>query len=134
MIDPFKITGPAVVSFSGGRTSGLMLYRILESHGGKLPGDVKVVFNNMGKERPETLDFVERCSAEWGVEIVWTEYTSAPKAGERKKTRNGQLERPYEPGFKVVNYATASRSSESLMTARCYRTRWPACAPSRARS
>ena len=74
MADPFKITGPAVISFSGGRTSGLMLYRILEAHGGTLPDDVKVVFCNTGKEREETLEFVERCSQRWGVPVVWLEY------------------------------------------------------------
>lgn len=99
MNDPFKITGPAVVSFSGGRTSGMMLYRILEAHGGVLPADVKVVFCNTGKERPETLDFVERCSAEWGVEVVWVEYRHTPD-GEAKHS------------FAVVDYATASRNGE----------------------
>lgn len=112
--DPFKITGPAVVSFSGGRTSGYMLHRILAAHGGTLPDDVKVIFANTGKERVETLDFVERCSQRWGVEVVWLEYTSTVKAGERKKTRNGQLERPYEPTFRVVDHATASRKGEPL--------------------
>lgn len=48
MSDPFKITGPAVVSFSGGRTSGYMLYRIIAAHGGTLPDDVKVCFQNSG--------------------------------------------------------------------------------------
>lgn len=35
MTNPFHIDGPAVVSFSGGRTSGLMLYRILDAWGGQ---------------------------------------------------------------------------------------------------
>lgn len=74
MSNPFRIDAPAVISFSGGRTSGLMLYRILDAFGGTLPDDIKVVFCNTGKERPETLDFVERCSAEWGVPITWLEY------------------------------------------------------------
>jgi 3'-phosphoadenosine 5'-phosphosulfate sulfotransferase (PAPS reductase)/FAD synthetase len=112
--NPYLITGPAVVSFSGGRTSGYMLRHILDAHGGTLPPDVLVVFCNTGKERPETLDFVERCSAEWGVPVVWLEYTSTPREGERVKTRNGRLERPYVPAARVVNYATASRNGEPL--------------------
>lgn len=97
MSDPFKIDGPAVVSFSGGRTSGYMLWRILQSHGGKLPPDVLVCFQNTGKERPETLDFVERCSCEWGVPVVWLEYRYEGKG---------------KPSLAVVNYATASRNGE----------------------
>lgn len=93
MTDPFKITGPAVVSFSGGRTSGYMLHRILEAHGGTLPDDVIVSFQNTGKEQPETLDFVERCSQRWGVPIVWLEY------------RPGKA-------VAIVDHATASRNSE----------------------
>ena len=54
----FLIEGPAVIAFSGGRTSGLMLYRILEAHGGALPDDVVPVFCNTGKEHHATLDFV----------------------------------------------------------------------------
>lgn len=97
MANPFLITGPAVISFSGGRTSGLMLYRILEAHGGTLPEDVKVVFCNTGKERPETLDFVERCSCEWGVPVVWLEYRCQPDGGH---------------GFIATDYAAASRNGE----------------------
>ena len=48
--DPFLCDGPTVVSFSGGRTSGLMLRRVLDAHGGALPVDVHVVFTNTGKE------------------------------------------------------------------------------------
>jgi len=46
----FLITGPAVISFSGGRTSAYMLWRILQAHGGILPDDVVVCFANTGRE------------------------------------------------------------------------------------
>lgn len=74
MSDPFLIEGPAVISFSGGRTSGYMLWRILLAHGGKLPEDVRAIFANTGKEHPATLDFVHECSERWGVPITWVEY------------------------------------------------------------
>lgn len=95
--DPFRIEGPACISFSGGRTSGYMLWRILLAHGGKLPDDVVVLFANTGKEMPETLDFVQECSDRWAVPIVWLEY--------RSKT-DGQKQRA------IVNYETASRNGE----------------------
>ena len=72
--DPYRIAGPAVISFSGGRTSGYMLKHILDAHDGTLPGDVRIVFANTGKERPETLNFVQECGARWGVHIIWVEY------------------------------------------------------------
>lgn len=97
MRDPFKIEVPSVVSFSGGRTSGYMLWRILQAHGGALPADVKVVFCNTGKERPETLDFVERCACEWNVPVVWLEYRCGAEG---------------EHAFTAVDYATASRNGE----------------------
>ena len=46
--NPYKIEGPALISFSGGRTSGFMLYHILQAHGGTLPEDYFVVFANTG--------------------------------------------------------------------------------------
>jgi len=78
MVDPFFITGPAVISFSGGRTSAYMLWRILQSHGGTLPSDVVVCFANTGREMPATLDFVRDCGAAWGVHIHWLEYRWKP--------------------------------------------------------
>lgn len=72
--DPYRFAGPAVISFSGGRTSGFMLKHIIDAHGGRLPDDVRVVFANTGKERPETLDFVADCGSRWNVPIVWVEY------------------------------------------------------------
>lgn len=71
MIDPFCIEGPAVISFSGGRTSGYMLRRILDAG---LRPDCHILFANTGKERPETLAFVRECSERWKVQIHWLEY------------------------------------------------------------
>lgn len=73
MLRHFKIDGPAKISFSGGRTSALMLYLVLMAHGGTLPEDVKVLFANTGKEREATLEFVRDCAMHWGVPVVWVE-------------------------------------------------------------
>jgi 3'-phosphoadenosine 5'-phosphosulfate sulfotransferase (PAPS reductase)/FAD synthetase len=115
-MNPFLIEGPFVISFSGGRTSGLMLYKILEAHGGKMPEQSRVVFCNTGKEREETLRFVERCSLEWGVEITWLEYRwhkfSTPKVHEYKNGNTRDVRGEHR--FEIVNYATASRNGEPL--------------------
>lgn len=97
MGDPFKIDGPALISFSGGRTSGYMLWRILQAHGGTLPEDVKVTFANTGKEMPQTLDFVRDCGERWGVEIVWLQYKDAEETKDR---------------WERVTYETAARKGE----------------------
>lgn len=83
IIDPrkFRITGPAVVNVSGGRTSGYMLHLILDAHDGKLPPDVVAVFCNTGREMPATLDFVDEMARRWGVHIQWLEYRRDPKTG-----------------------------------------------------
>ena len=52
--DPWRVPRPAVISFSGGRTSGYMLKHILDAHSGRFPYDVAVIFANTGLERPET--------------------------------------------------------------------------------
>lgn len=68
MTDPFDIEGPAVVSFSGGRTSAYMLRRILDAG---LRPDVHVLFADTGKERAETYEFVYECAFRWRVHIHW---------------------------------------------------------------
>jgi 3'-phosphoadenosine 5'-phosphosulfate sulfotransferase (PAPS reductase)/FAD synthetase len=93
-VNPYLITGPALISFSGGRTSGFMLKQILDAHGGALPDDVVVAFANTGKEREETLRFVHECGSRWGVKIEWVEWR-----------RDGD-------GFERVGFNSASRSGE----------------------
>jgi 3'-phosphoadenosine 5'-phosphosulfate sulfotransferase (PAPS reductase)/FAD synthetase len=73
-LNPYLIEGPALISFSGGRTSAYMLRMILDAHGGALPDDVHVCFANTGKEREETLRFVHECESRWGVRVRWLEY------------------------------------------------------------
>jgi 3'-phosphoadenosine 5'-phosphosulfate sulfotransferase (PAPS reductase)/FAD synthetase len=70
--DAFRIDGPAMISFSGGRTSGYMLWRLLEANLWA-DGSVHVLFANTGKERLETLRFVEQVERAWRVPIHWVE-------------------------------------------------------------
>ena len=89
---PFYITGPAIISFSGGRTSAFMLFRILCAHGGVLPSDVFVVFCNTGREMPATLDFVAECASRWGVQVIWLEYRrTLPTAAEAASWRAREI-------------------------------------------
>lgn len=94
MSDPFKIDGPTCISFSGGRTSAYMLWRVLQAHDMSLPSEAVVCFANTGKEEEATLRFVHDCAEHWKVKIHWIEYS------------------PAEPGFRVVDFASASRNGE----------------------
>jgi 3'-phosphoadenosine 5'-phosphosulfate sulfotransferase (PAPS reductase)/FAD synthetase len=96
--NPYKIPTPALVSFSGGRTSGFMLKQIIDAHNGNLPDDIYVVFANTGKEMPETLNFVRDCAKQWNCKIYWLELEIAE-------------ERPIYR-TKEVNYVSASRNGE----------------------
>jgi 3'-phosphoadenosine 5'-phosphosulfate sulfotransferase (PAPS reductase)/FAD synthetase len=93
MRDPFLIDEPTVISFSGGRTSAYLLWRVLQSNHG-LPDEAIVCFANTGKEEEATLEFVRDCSVNWNVPIHWVEY------------------RPNDPGFEEVSFETASRNGE----------------------
>ena len=95
---PEKFDCPTLISFSGGRTSGYMLYKILESYDGVLPDDVHVTFANTGKEMPETLDFINDCAVNWNVNVRWLELDIHD-------------ERPIYR-TKEVTYDTASRNGE----------------------
>ena len=94
MNDPFKINSQTCISFSGGRTSAFMLWRVLQSGGGQLPCQSIVCFANTGKEDEATLKFVRDCSEQWNVDIHWIEFQDA------------------DPAFKRVTFETASRKGE----------------------
>lgn len=111
---PFYLRGPALISFSGGRTSALMLFLILWAHGGKLPADVFVCFANTGKEREETLRFVYECGVRWGVKIHWLEWRPPPK---RRKKGDPKTPRrsPAEVAalyFEEVGFNSADRTGK----------------------
>lgn len=84
-----------------------MLWRVLQANGGKLPEGTVACFENTGKEREETLEFVRDMALHWGVPIVWLEYRDENK-----------FLGPFMPGgregfgFAVVDFETASRNGE----------------------
>lgn len=87
--------GHVQIAFSGGRTSAYMLRQILDANPGMIGNpDVQVLFQNTGREMPETLDFVAEVGARWGVPIVWLEYLPQP------------------PHFQIVNHNSAARNGE----------------------
>ena len=69
-----------IVSFSGGRTSAYMAYKI--HHSEEFKNVQKVyVFANTGKEREETLEFVHRCDQAWNLGMFWIEADINPEKG-----------------------------------------------------
>lgn len=88
---------PVAIQFSGGRTSGYMLYHILKAHEGRLPPDAHVLFQNTGREMPETLDFVQAVANHWGVRVRWLEFIREKplfqEVGHNSAARNGE---PFE--------------------------------------
>jgi 3'-phosphoadenosine 5'-phosphosulfate sulfotransferase (PAPS reductase)/FAD synthetase len=102
--DPYLIEGPAQISFSGGRSSGMMLCKIVEAHDGTLPDDVVVCFANTGKEREETLRFIDQVGEHLGVKVHWVEY--APAAEDATK-----LGRDAD-SWRRVSFETAARHGE----------------------
>lgn len=95
-MNPYLITEPTCISFSGGRTSAYMLYQVLQANDG-LPDDAIVCFANTGKEEEATLKFVNDCSVNWDVKIHWIEYQDHDDPVER---------------YRVVDFNTASRNGE----------------------
>lgn len=82
---------PHVVRFSGGRSSGMLLFALLEN--GILQaerGDV-VVFNNTSAEHPETYRFAGKCKRiveeEHGIPFFWVEFQTYEDARHGEWTR-----------------------------------------------
>lgn len=91
-----------LISFSGGRTSAYMLWWVLNEWTDRDNYEIIVVFANTGKEVEGTLEFIERCSKEWGVEIIWVE--SAPI--------QSKIGKWWGVTHKIVDFKTASRKGE----------------------
>lgn len=87
-----------VCTFSGGRTSAFM-GKLLKENPKYKDFDKVFIFANTGKEREETLNFINKCDIEWGLNIVWLE------ADINKEKGKGT-------SYKIVDYNTASRNGE----------------------
>lgn len=84
------------VSFSGGRSSALMLDILLKDYGQKY--DMVFTFCNTGQEHEKSLEFTHKCDQHFGLNLVWLEAVIGP-AG--VGTRHN-----------VVTYETANRTGK----------------------
>lgn len=84
-----------VSSFSGGKTSAYMTWWLKNN----TEEELVVLFANTGQEHPNTLDFVNRCDIEWGLNVVWLEADVQPELGIGTK-------------YKIVDYGSASRDGK----------------------
>jgi hypothetical protein len=85
------------VSFSGGETSAYMAYWLKKNKSKEY--NMVFVFANTGQENEQTLEFIEKCDKEWGLNVVWIEAEVNPKKG--KPT-----------WYNIVNFKTASRNGK----------------------
>lgn len=84
------------ISFSGGRTSGVMTEILIKKY--NKTHRIIVTFANTGRELEETLQFVHDCDVHKGFNTVWLEGVFNPEKG--KGTRH-----------KIVSFETATRGS-----------------------
>ena len=96
MKGPYHIERPAVINFSGGRSSAFMLYKILEAYEFDLPKDIEVIFTNTGLEHHETYEFIHRIEESW-CPVTWLQYC---------------LDDRGVASWEKVSYETASRNGE----------------------
>ena len=87
-----------VCTFSGGRTSAFM-GQFLNTYEKYKDYDKLFVFANTGKEKEETLEFIDRCDKEWNLGVVWLEAKINKEKGKGTD-------------FKIVDFKTASRNGE----------------------
>lgn len=86
-----------VISFSGGKTSAYMSYKIKEELGPHR--DLYFVFANTGQENEETLIFADKCDKEFSLNLTWVEAVVNPTHGVGITHRK-------------VSFETASRNGE----------------------
>ena len=87
-----------VCTFSGGRTSAFMGL-FLKNYPKYNEYDKLYIFANTGKEKQQTLDFINKCDLEWNLNVVWVE------AKVTNEERVGIT-------FEIVNYNTASTTGK----------------------
>ena len=90
-----------VCTFSGGRTSAFMA-KLLQELPKYKDYEKLFVFANTGKEKEETLEFIDRCDKEWGLGVVWLEAKVVHEKG--KGTT-----------YNIVDFKTASRNGEPFI-------------------
>lgn len=90
---------PHIVKFSGGKTSGMLLFILLKAGLLKAERGDAVVFNNTAAEHPKTYDFVRRCKEiveeKYKIPFFWVEFQTYEDA------QNGEYKR--QPSFRLVN-------------------------------
>ena len=98
---------PHIVKFSGGRTSGMLLFMLLENKIlDQSRGDV-IIFNNTACEHPETYRFAKDCkdaSRKYGIPFFWIEFQTYEDA------RNGDWTRL--PTYRIVNEYPFSKQNQ----------------------
>jgi hypothetical protein len=80
-------TNNILMSFSGGETSAFLLHWLIANYSDY---NIKVVFANTGEENEETLEFVNKCSEHFNIEVIWLQYKRL--------------------SFEIVDFKTAYRS------------------------
>jgi len=78
-----------LMSFSGGETSAFLLQWLFKTYPNN---NIKVIFANTGEENEETLEFIQKCSEYFNIEVIWLEYERL--------------------SFKIVDFKTAYRSHD----------------------
>ncbi len=86
-----------LIGFSGGKTSAYMTYQMIKKLSDKY--EFLIVFANTGKEREETLQFVNECDVKWNLGVVWIEAITNKAYGKGVSA-------------KVVDFKNASRNGE----------------------
>lgn len=100
MIYHFKLNmkKKLLITFSGGRTSAFMA-RFIQLHDGYKDYEKLYIYANTGKEDENTLIFIDKCSKEWGIDVVWVEAEVIHEKGKGTK-------------YKIVDFESASRKGQ----------------------
>lgn len=96
-INPEKINKVSV-SFSGGKTSGMMAF-IMKEWARYNNKEIVFTFANTGLEHEGTYEFVNNCDKAWDLNVKWIEAIVNPEKGKGVRAN-------------LVSYGTATRSGE----------------------